>query len=123
LSDPIVIVEAQGLLPRLNRKFNATSIGGKARLFMAKDYRERFDSLVLQFRVAAYGPPIDHFVDAKITVAMSKRTDTDAPIKAVLDALEKSGVIVNDRKIRSIDIHRLYRADESVKVELYHITE
>jgi len=119
-SDPVYQGRAVTLLPRVNRKFNATVVGGKARLFMAKDYRERLEALVWSFRVAHHGPPIDHLVDAKVQVRMSKRTDTDAPIKAILDALERAGVIANDRRVRSILIVRKYGQSEEVEVTLYH---
>lgn len=48
------------------------------------------------------------YVDVEITCTMWKMRDTDSIIKPVLDAIEQSGVLENDRYVRDIRVKRLY---------------
>lgn len=120
MTEPIFSARATGKLPRVNRKFGATVVGGKARLFTTKEHKDLVEAITFQFQAAHSGPPIDHYVDARLILAMSKRTDSDAPVKAILDCLEKAGVVSNDKRIRDIVIRREYQSDEYVEVTLWH---
>lgn len=123
LSSPIYAGRADCKLPRINRKMGATVVGGRARLFTTKEHKQTMEQLAWAFRSSWKGAPIDHYVDAHITIAMSKRTDTDAPVKSILDALEDAGVVENDKRVRDLVVRREYQSDEFVEVVLWHTSE
>jgi Holliday junction resolvase RusA-like endonuclease len=48
-----------------------------------------------------------------------QKPDTDNVVKAVLDAMEKAGVVMNDKQVWSVDCVALYcSGDESPRVEV-----
>lgn len=113
MSDVLFEAQYTGPLPRINEKFGACVVCGSARLYNSASYRKKVESIVWSFRVAVDRPPIDFPVDAELVFVLSKRTDSDACVKGVLDALEKAGVVANDRLIRNIRIERRYKAQRA----------
>lgn len=94
-----------GQLPYLNRKLGATAIKDKGRLYIKSEWKKAFAAMVDSFaRTAGAAIPIK--VDALIQIKIGISTDSDAPIKAILDALQKGGVIVNDKLVRDMMIER-----------------
>lgn len=70
------------------------------------------------------GVKISGYLDLMIHVSMHKIRDTDNPLKPVMDALEQSGVIKNDKFIRDIKVVRGYHAKgepDILIIDLYRI--
>ena len=110
-----------GKLARVNEWHGARSIGGKARVYATTEFKAKKEALA----ISLIGPasPIADQVDLVVEVTLWKQTDTDAPIKAIMDALEDAGVIENDRQIRDIIIKRCYhRRDDTDGLRLFLVT-
>lgn len=77
-----------GPLPRINRRYGARVVNGHAILFEAAEFRRHKKNMGVSFCATRKGAePIDYPVDANIIVSMWKMKDSDAPIKAIFDAL------------------------------------
>ena len=74
-----------------------------------KDYK---DSIIRSVKGA---PLIEGYVDMQITTCLSPRADTGNIEKAVGDALEDAGVLVNDKFIRNINLVRTYHPNSGSK--------
>ena len=110
-----------GKLARVNEWQKARSIGGKAQTYASPEYKNKKEALA----ISLIGPasPIADQVDLIVEVTLWKQTDTDAPIKAIMDALEDAGVIENDRQIRDIIIKRCYHPrDDTDGLRLFLVT-
>lgn len=59
---------------------------------------------------AMRGRKLDGYYDLRLKMSLWKMKDTDGPVKAVMDAIEESGVIKNDRMIRDISVIRAYHS-------------
>lgn len=103
-----------GKLPRLNQKFGARAFGGKGRLFTTSEYKKGLEAIALSFAINRPDSPIDYPVDLQITVELWKMIDTDAPIKAIMDALEHAGVVKDDRLIRDVTVFRRYHKRDEI---------
>lgn len=105
-------------LPRINEWHGARGVIGKlgkvtARIFDSVKWKKAKKELVGQMEIVklmGFNPQgvITTAVDAKMTVWLWKRVDTDSPIKGILDSLEKAEVVENDRLIRDISVRREY---------------
>ncbi len=80
---------------------------GKNKLGMAltKEYRG-FVSLIAS-RIS-YPEPFEGAVDVEIDLYMPSVKDSDSPIKPILDAMQKSGLIRNDNLVCDIKINRYF---------------
>ena len=110
-----------GRLPRINQKFGARSMGGKAALFMANKYRDGLHDMAMVFSVTRPTVPIDYPVDAHIEVSLWSRIDSDATIKGIFDALEIGRVLEDDKLVRHFEVVRSYHhrdTPDSVSVTL-----
>ena len=94
----------EGKLPRVNEWHGAKMVAGHARIFESRIYRQRKEDLAVSLPKPPV--PISQPVDLIVEVWLWKQTDTDAPIKGVMDALEMAGIVENDRLIRDITIAR-----------------
>jgi Holliday junction resolvase RusA-like endonuclease len=115
-----------GRLPRLNEKFGARSVRQKARLFTTGKYKRGLSDMAAAFAAARTRAKIDFPVDCTLEVSMWKMLDTDAPIKAIMDALEAAGVLKDDRQIRHLTVLRRYHKRDStdrVVVQLFAVGE
>lgn len=76
------------------------------RLYERPAFKQRKQDLA----VSLIGPasPVDGAADLVAEVAMWSMVDTDAPIKAIMDAMEMARVLGNDRQIRDVIIRRRY---------------
>jgi Holliday junction resolvase RusA-like endonuclease len=111
--------EYVGRLPRINRKYGATSIRGKARVYVIKQYRQGVEEMAAAF--ISRLDPITEPVNIHVEISLWKRIDSDAPIKAIFDALEKAGVLKNDKQIRDFVVKREYHLrddDDIVRVTI-----
>lgn len=123
-----VLYEAvyEGRLPRLNQKFGARAFGGKGRLYTTGKYKKGLADMAAVFATQMHRTQIDFPVDCTLEVSLWKMLDTDAPIKAVMDALEASGVLKDDRQIRHLTVLRRYHKRDStdrVVVQLFTVGE
>lgn len=87
----------EGRLPRINEKYAATAIGKKGRVYVTPKYRKGTEDMAAAF--SGRSAPITEKVNAYVEVGMWSRLDSDAPIKAIFDAMEKAGVVENDKLI------------------------
>jgi Holliday junction resolvase RusA-like endonuclease len=79
------------------------------------------DSLVYPGR-----PKLEGYFDLRLKVSLWKVRDSDNAIKPVMDALEQSGVIQNDKFIRNIVVVRAYHSKNEadvLEIELFNIKE
>jgi Holliday junction resolvase RusA-like endonuclease len=123
-----VLYEAvyEGRLPRLNEKFGARSMGQKARLFTTGKYKRGLSDMAAAFASARKRATIDFQIDCTLEVSMWKMLDTDAPIKAIMDALEDAAIVKDDRQIRHLTVLRRYHKRDStdrVVVQLFSVGE
>ena len=110
----------EGRLPRLNEWHGARALGGQARIFENTIFKRGKKDMAWSF-LTTREHAIDYPVDCEITVSLWKVIDTDAPIKAICDALEQAGVLENDRQIRHLSVRREYHkrdASDRVVVQL-----
>ena len=114
--------EYSGRLPRINRKYGARCIGGKGRAYVTSEYRLGTEDMAAAF--TGRQAPIEDPVNAYIEVSMWSRIDSDAPIKAIFDALEKAGVVRNDKQIRDfVVLRRFHKRDEADQVTAVLVEE
>lgn len=68
---------------------------------LSEEWNTRFEAMSVSF-MASMKPvgTIEKKVDAVIILNIRSVTDSDASIKGIFDALEKTGVIKNDKQIR-----------------------
>ena len=66
-----------------------------------KNYRKSLEN-------ALKGVRLEGYYDVRLKVSMWRRKDSDAPVKAIFDALEKSEVLSNDNRIRDFHVERAY---------------
>jgi len=87
----------------INKKFGAKCMLVKkrwsARLFLAKEYREFKKLIELSARDKKIKPPF------KLIMITEMYADIDAPIKVVLDGLEKK--LGNDRDVLNLDARKI----------------
>lgn len=83
-----------------------------AMIYENPDFRKYKDSIVRSIKGA---PLIEGYVDMQITTCLSPRADTGNIEKAVGDALEDAGVLVNDKFVRHINLVRTYHPNSGSK--------
>ncbi len=89
---------------RINRRYGARVIKGKARLFNTTEYTHFIEDMTMQFRSQKVKPFTGN-VSVIIAFSLSRKkgrktSDVDAYNKQILDALEHSGVLLNDSQVR-----------------------
>jgi Holliday junction resolvase RusA-like endonuclease len=97
-------------------------IGKQHRIVKSRLYAENVQDAASLFSIAAAENPIDYPVDMHLIVSIWKRIDTDACVKGIMDALEKGGVLKDDKMVRDILITREYHSRDHhdvCTVELY----
>lgn len=111
-----------GRLPRINEKLAALSVKGKGRVYITPMYRKCIDDMAMSF--ASSEAPITEPANVYIEVGLWSRIDSDAPVKAIFDALEKAGVLENDKLVRDFVVLRQYhKRDEPDWVEIVIVDE
>jgi len=77
-------------------------------------------SLVAQLQQQYTEAPMQHTVALSLTFYRAKRVgDIDNPVKPVMDALEKAGVLLNDKQVCELHVVRsLDRANPRVELTL-----
>jgi hypothetical protein len=105
----VLSVNRWHLARALYDKFKQKWVG---RIFENPDFRKYKDSIVRSIKGA---PLIEGYVDMQITTCLSPRADTGNIEKAVGDALEDAGVLVNDKFIRNINLVRTYHPNSGSK--------
>jgi len=98
--------EYTGRLARINEWHGATCSSGRARIFETTNYRARKKDLAEFLALQPHPHLIVGAIDIELTMCLYRLTDTDAPIKALLDALEDARIIENDRQIRNMTVIR-----------------
>lgn len=93
------------------------------KMFIATIYQTtKYKNFKVSLANAMRGVSFEGYVDLKLCVSMWRVKDTDAPLKAVMDAIELAGVIKNDRYIRDIKIVRAYHKKnepDTLVIDLY----
>ncbi len=101
-----------------NPKKNPKSRPYMVIVYKTPEYRGFMESLSNAMR----GVTLEGYFDLSIKMSLWKVKDTDGPVKAIMDALEDSGVLKNDKHIRNLRVIRAYHhRDEKdiVIVELF----
>ena len=96
-----------GKLPAVNDWHGARSIGGHARIFETTKYKRLKADLLVCFLTPGW-VPIDVHVDLIVEVTMWRVRDTDGPIKAIQDTLEKARIVKKDILFRDLMVPRGY---------------
>ena len=123
MKQPVVVYEGhyQGRLPRVNEWHGTHRVGQSARIFETTVYKRNKQDMAMGLMLTKPLMPIDFPVDALLRVNTWKRLDSDAPVKAIFDALELAGVLKDDKLIRDFAVIRSYHnrdAADSVVVRL-----
>jgi Holliday junction resolvase RusA-like endonuclease len=77
----------------LNAKYGAGVFGGKARLYLTKEYKAFKDEIFYSCKPVKVKPPYE------VTIDIWTPTDADNILKPLGDSLQKRGVITNDSEI------------------------
>ena len=97
--------------------------GGKhiAMVYKTTAYKKFIQSLadaILSNQIKAV--PEGSYIDILIGMSMWKMRDSDSAIKPILDAMELSGIVKNDRYIRDLKIERWYhKRDEPDVIQIF----
>lgn len=110
-----------GPLPRVNRKYapayNRRS--KKAYMRLSKEWEEKFAYIALQIQSQNKGKQITDKIDLLITQVVHPRTDSDAIIKGLFDAMTKSNLIKDDIQINDYLVQRgEWQGEEMVIVKI-----
>ncbi len=92
----------------------------------AQTYIKNQSDLAWLFKEAYTGEPIAYPVIISFAAGYSdnRLRDLDNILKGICDALEKAGVVANDRWIKGCDTCRIVKADKPfLRVKLYSVTE
>jgi Holliday junction resolvase RusA-like endonuclease len=106
----------------LNEWHGAATPGGRARIFESPKFKAGKRDMAMSFAATRPAQPIDYPVDLVVEVSLWKRIDSDAPVKAIMDALELGGVLKDDKLVRDILTIRAYHhrdETDTVEVRLY----
>jgi len=110
-----------GALPRINRKYVPAYSKNKRKSYMrlSKEWTEKFSSMILQINVQKGEFYTKEKIDLYITQTVNPRTDSDAILKGVFDALEKGKVIKNDNQILDFLVSRKkYNGTEELIIQI-----
>ncbi len=99
----------KGKLIGVNKWHIPIRIGKRIGMTLTKEYRHFVNLLAGSIR---YPEPFDDAVDIKIDLYMPGTKDTDSPIKPIIDAIQKSGLIKNDNLVCDITINRYFSTRE-----------
>lgn len=109
------------LPPTTNHIYGITAMGGHARMYVTKDGKDWFEKagyeILKQHRKRT---PIETKCEIWIQIHVSSDRDVDGSAKPILDVLQKSGVVKNDKLFYKMDIERFKcaRGEEKVEVEI-----
>ncbi len=99
----------KGRLIGVNKWHIPIKIGRKISMTLSKEYRHFVNLLASEM---IYPEPFEEAVDIKIDLYMPGTKDTDSPIKPIIDAIQKSGLIKNDNLVCDIIINRYFSTRE-----------
>ena len=98
--------EFTGKLPLINTWHAACVIKGRGRIYETPAFKKQKRDIAVSL------PHVRELftcrMDLELHIGLWSGTDTDAPIKGIMDCLEDAGIIKNDKQIRDITIRRLY---------------
>jgi Holliday junction resolvase RusA-like endonuclease len=94
----IVLDIAEMKIASINKKFCKARNG---RLYLSPEYRGFKIDLIKCMRSVKILPPYS------VSIELKTPTDIDAPIKAIFDALEKKGIIDNDKNILDLKMRKI----------------
>lgn len=106
----------------VNRWKNPIKKGKHVTMYETKEYKKFKEDLASRIR---YATPFPGYVDVEIILFMDGRKDSDGPIKGIFDAIELSGIISNDNKIRDFTVQRFYdkKVNESLVISIDAVSE
>jgi len=108
------MLEYSGPLVSVNERYGVAKTG---RLYLSPKYRNFVDALVLSFNRSG-----EKYGKRKIVVGIimycSETQDIDGSIKPVLDALQKAGVIWNDKMIYGLTVQKEISASHGLVVHI-----
>jgi Holliday junction resolvase RusA-like endonuclease len=95
------VIDLKGIvIPSINNKYIVARIRGRPQLVVDRRYREFKKLLISCARKVKIEPPYAIRIDVTCYI------DIDNCVKAVLDALEESGILVNDRHVEELLIRK-----------------
>lgn len=93
----LVLDIAEIQIASINNKFRKNS---KGQLYLSPEYRQFKTDLTKCCRGVTLKPPY------AVSIELSTATDADAPIKAILDALQDKGVIDDDANVLELSVRK-----------------
>lgn len=97
----------QGNSSKYKTSFKALEISFKS------DKQHLINARAIDPRLHATGFPITENVFVNMTFSRKHRSDIDSLLKVIFDALQKSGIIKNDRQIQTLNVTR----DDETKLD------
>lgn len=99
----------------------------RGKMILSRPYREFRDILAIGFasQVTTENngrlPAIANPVSVTARFWLTKRMDIDAPIKAVLDALQLAGIIADDNLVRKLIVDKYEARESRIEIDVEEI--
>jgi len=92
---------------------------GKGRFYSEPRYQNFINSMAWLLKKKARGQVLKGDVAVRLELVIPKQMDTDSLIKPCMDALQRSGVIVNDNQVRMVTGERIGVANGESRITFF----